>query len=81
MQFIYGGENGEFRVKLYQFGLYKENEKFADYLQSDECRTLLQRNKMSIHIHNPGDYDLINVPKSIIPDAIQTNKEISLLFL
>ena len=48
MEFFYGVENTEFCKRLYQFRLIKEgNEKLSDYLESDKCKTLLQRKKMS----------------------------------
>ena len=50
VMFFRGGENAQFCKKIEMFGLNYDIEKLLNYLESDECYELLNRNKMSIHI-------------------------------
>ena len=50
LQFFHEGESKAIGERLYSLGLDDSNIKFADYLMFKECRALLKRNKMFIHI-------------------------------
>lgn len=43
LQFFYNDENREFGNRLYILRLSVNSVKFADYLQSDECRKIAEK--------------------------------------
>ena len=54
MEFFQGERNENFLQNLNCLGLSHENEQFVDYLTSEECRDILEREDIQIHIDS-GD--------------------------
>ena len=50
LEFFQGERNENFRQNLNSSGLSHENEQFVDYLTSEECRDVLERDNIRIHI-------------------------------
>ena len=50
LDFFVGRRNEKFQSKATQLGLSENNIEFLKYLQFDICATLLERNKIKIHI-------------------------------
>ena len=50
MKFFHRGKSKDLRERLFSTCLDDSSANFADYLISKECRTLLRKNKISIHI-------------------------------
>ena len=59
LEFFNGGENQNFRANLNALGLSQENSDFVDYLTSEYCRDVLERDNISIHIDS-GDIFINN---------------------
>ena len=49
LEFFNGGENQNFRRNLSALGLSNENSAFVDYLKSEECRDVLERDNIGTH--------------------------------
>ena len=54
LEFFQGERNENFGQNLNYLGLSHENEQFVDYLTSEECRDILEREDIQIHIDS-GD--------------------------
>ena len=50
LEFFQGERNENFRQNLNSLGLSEENQQFVDYLTSEECRDILERDNIQIHI-------------------------------
>ena len=50
LEFFTGDENDNFRQMLNALDLSEGNRQFVDYLMSEECRDILERDNISIHI-------------------------------
>ena len=59
LEFFNGGENQNFRANLNSLGLSQENSDFVDYLTSEDCRDVLERDNISIHVES-GDIFINN---------------------
>ena len=59
LEFFTGDENDNFRQRLNALDLREGNRQFVDYLMSEECRDILERDNISIHIDS-GDIFINN---------------------
>ena len=50
IQFFHGGVSKRFNDRLFSQGLDDSSTKSASYFMNEECRELLKRNKLMIHI-------------------------------
>ena len=50
LQFFHGGVSKKLNDRLFSQGIDDSSTKFASYFMNEECRELLKRNKLMIHI-------------------------------
>ena len=56
LEFFQGGENSKFNSFMNRFGLNTENQNFIEFLQSEYCRKILEKNNLKIHIETGNVY-------------------------
>ena len=56
LQFLFSGENNNFKNKLFQLQLEKNNEAFIEFLLSKFCARIMKEDKLKIHIESGDTY-------------------------
>ena len=80
LSFFNGGENQNFRANLNALGLSQENSDFLDYLTSEDCRDVLERDNIFIHVES-GESKTLGKASMIfcLISRIETKKSCSLI--
>ena len=74
LEYFTGGQNSKFDSFVKKFDLTNENLQFVDFLQTDYCKEIMNRNDLKIHIETGNIYYNDTDTSESIFDFLQNQK-------